>query len=225
MQYKLFLISVFFLGLGFSSYEARALSKDVHVVCSEKDASIYANEVLVGTGNAIVTVPGYKELLIRVEKKGYETYTIILYNKPRTPAPPKTLYVELLKKDESFELSVQTDLVNRDIEVSTLKSEDDAWKVISRIVTSYFDVLEVTDKETGYIRTAWSVENFSKSIVRTRVIIKLSSSNPLAYKIKIVSEYSDDPSVSIKDDQKFKNWDRCLRKYNDLIPEMQSRLK
>lgn len=90
---------------------------------------------------------------------------------------------------------------------------------------SEFDVLEVTDKETGYIRTAWEVQSFNgESTIRTRVIVKMADSNPLKYMIKIASERAD-KVVSVKDDQEFEEWNRILKRYQYIIEEAQARLK
>jgi hypothetical protein len=54
--------------------------------------------------------------------------------------------------------------------------------MISHLVTSGFDVIDVTDKTSGYMRTGWVVKNFNSSVIRTRMIIKECSSSPLVYK-------------------------------------------
>lgn len=87
------------------------------------------------------------------------------------------------------------------------------------------DVVEVTDKETGYLRTAWQLQAFKQNTIRTRIIVKQSSENPLAFKIKVVSEESRRPRTSAKSDELYRDWDRVLRKYKDVITEVQSRLR
>lgn len=37
---------------------------------------------------------------------------------------------------------------------------------MSQIVVTYFDTLEITDKTTGYLRTAWSVKTFPNNTIR-----------------------------------------------------------
>ena len=87
------------------------------------------------------------------------------------------------------------------------------------------DVIETTDKETGYIRTAWTVQNFTMATVRTRIIVKQGTLKPLAYKFKLVSEIAFGSGVSPKDDQLFKEWDRVLRKFEPIATELPSRMK
>jgi hypothetical protein len=56
------------------------------------------------------------------------------------------------------------------------------------------------------------------------LIVKLGSTDPLTYKIKLVSEQSGMPQTSVKSDELFKEWDRVLRKYKEIIHEIQTRL-
>ena len=82
-------------------------------------------------------------------------------------------------EDEAHRQSISTDLANVNFTIAVRPEilEDDAWKLLGSIVTTEFDVLEVIDKETGYMRTAWQVEGFNGSTIRTRVIVKLGDSN------------------------------------------------
>lgn len=140
--------------------------------------------------------------------------------------PPANVNIEL-PFDEAYTSSVQSDQanVNFTIEVSPKKTEDAAWSTISQVILGKFDVLEITDKETGYMRTAWEVTKFQHSVVRTRVIVKIGSTSPLKYVVKVASEYSDEEGVTVKDDEKFQEWDRLLNTYKDIINEMQARLR
>jgi hypothetical protein len=130
----------------------------------------------------------------------------------------------VMEKDDSYDASEATDIANLDIEVKTKKSEIDAWKLLSQIITTYFDVIEVTDRETGYLRTSWVVQTFKQRTIRTRMIVKLGSTDPLTYKVKLVSEQANSPQMSVKNDEYFKEWDRVLRKYKEVIYEIQTRL-
>lgn len=49
------------------------------------------------------------------------------------------------------------------------------------------------------------------------------SAGPEQFSVKILSEKGE-PGVSVKDDEKFKEWDRVLRKYSKIIEELQNRL-
>ena len=129
-------------------------------------------------------------------------------------------------RDDSYDASVQTDIANVDIELPVNNMDKDkAWKLINQIILSYIDVIEMTDKETGYLRTAWSLKTFKQNTVRTRIIVKESSTDPLVFKAKLISESSGQPLTSVKSDELYKEWDRVLRSYSDVISEFQARIK
>lgn len=172
-------------------------------------------KVLKGTCVEVVAQsPGYVD-----EKKTY-------CNQDNMPVPPLAENLKLIV-DEAYTSSVASDQanVNFNIEVNAAKTEDEAWKIMSQIVTGAFDILEIADKETGYIRTAWSVKTFKSNTIRTRVIVKLGDTKPLKYVVKIVSEQSGKGGTSVKEDDSFKQWDRILNTYKDFINEIQARLK
>jgi hypothetical protein len=161
-------------------------------------------------------------LPVKVEKTGFITSEIqYCYEK----AAKITRHIQL-QRDDAYDASISNDYANKDFEVEVNKDfkEEDAWKVISQIVTSYFDNLEMADKATGYLKTSWQTKSFSLVTIRTRIIVKQSSSTPLKYKLKLISEYANSSGVSVKDDDRFKEWDRILRTYEQIISEFQSRL-
>jgi hypothetical protein len=205
------------------SFSATAGKKIVRFTTSEPDAKIYIDGKMMGTGQLEITIPTYACVAVKVEKLGYLNGLIEFCNKPNYTPPPKTYFYQM-EKDDAYDATEATDVANVDIEVKTNKKEDDAWRLLSQIITTYFDVIEVTDKSTGYLRTAWVVQTFKQKTIRTRMIVKLASSDPLAYKIKLVSEVAPSGQVSVKSDEQFKEWDRILRKYREVIREATSRL-
>ena len=210
--------------LGISSTEDYG-KKKIELGVSENDAEIYINGKLVGKGTTVVTVPNKDCVTIIVKKIAYLTERIEFCNKKDMTKPPKTYYVEM-KRDDSYDASIQTDIANIDIELKcNSMDKEKAWKLINQIVLTYIDVIEMTDKETGYLRTAWSLKTFLQNTVRTRIIIKESSSDPLVFKVKLISEASGIPMTSVKSDELYKEWDRVLRSYSNVISEFQARVK
>jgi len=197
--------------------------KKIQVSASEQDADIFVDGKLLGQGSVTVTVASKSCVNVRVQKVGFLTYEIEFCHKKDISKPPKSYFFRM-QRDDAYDASVQTDIANIDIEIRTSKDKDTAWKLINQIVLSYLDVIEVTDKETGYIRTAWQLKTFKQNTIRTRIIVKESSTNPLAFKIKMVSEESRRALTSVKADELYREWDRVLRKYKDIISEAQSRL-
>jgi hypothetical protein len=204
--------------------DAFAGKKKVNISCSEQDAEIYVNGEQMGRGSFLLVIPSYANATVTIKKTGYFTETITFFNTPGNPSPPKSYHFKMFK-DDAYEASVQTDIANLDLEIKTARTQDDAWMLLNTIVLNYIDVIEVTDKETAYLRTAWQVQNFSKATIRTRVIIKMGAREPLSYKMKLVSEIANAPNISPKEDQAFKEWDRVLRKYEGIVTELPSRMK
>lgn len=162
---------------------------------------------------------------VKAQKTGFLKYEATVCGKKAGPEPPKTLFFNM-KTDDSEEASIKTDQANIDFEIAVNPdlSISDAWKLTTQIVTDYFDAIEVSDKETSYLRTAWSIQSFQQNTIRTRLIVKLSKSNPLTFKVKLNSEYSGASGTSVKADEQFRDWDRVLRKYQNVISDFSTRL-
>lgn len=214
----------FILVAGFS-FSAKAGKKLVLISCSETDAAIYSNGIKVGTGQAEIIVLNDACVTINIEKVGYLEVEETICNKKGFPKPPKTKYFEMLP-DPAYDASVQTDMANIDIEVVLNPDREnvESWKILNQVVTNYFDVIEISDRETGYLRTSWNMQNFENASVRTRLIVKIGSLSPLSYKVKLVSEIGG-AGTSVKSDHKFAEWDRVLRTYETVIDQIVSRMK
>jgi hypothetical protein len=198
----------------------------VKITSSESDAKVFVNGNYTTDGSVKITLPDRGCQTVKMEKTGFlPIERKYCFNVSGFPKPPQTDYYSM-QKDESWDASVKTDLANVDfaIEVDKKYNEDQAWKVISQVVTNYFDDIVTSSKETGYLITAWKVQSFPKRTVRTRIVIKNSNSNPLTYKIKIASEIALDENVSVKNEEQFKEWDRVLKRYEGVISEFQVRL-
>lgn len=199
------------------SFPAAAKSKIIKLTTDE-GATIYLNGRQVSQPVKIVVKPG-EDMFVRVEKTGYitqeRTYSYRLTD-------DKKEYIHL-EKDDAYENSFITNLANQDIDIRSPRKEDEAWTILNRIITNSFDVIAITDKTTGYMCTAWSVKSFKAAVIRTRLIIKTNTTDPLVYKAKLVSEYAP-PGTSANADESFKKWDRALRSFENVIPELQSRL-
>lgn len=219
------LMTVFFLTFTVTEATADVGKKKIELGVSESDAEIFINGKLVGKGSTVVTVPSDDCVTVIVRKVGFLQEKIEFCNKKKMTKPPKTYYIEM-QRDDAYDASVQTDIANVDIEVKVDNMDkDQAWKLINQIVLTYIDVIEMTDKETGYLRTAWQLKTFRQSTVRSRIIVKEASTDPLVFKVKLVSEASNLPMVSVKSDELFKEWDRVLRSFSNVIPEFQARVK
>ncbi len=208
-----------------STFCGLTFAQKTTISASEDDARIVVNGQLVGSGSYVLKTDKNECYNVKVQKVSFLKYEATVCGKKAGPEPPKTLFFDM-KKDDSEEASIKTDQANIDFEIEVNKnlSPTDAWKLTTQIVTDYFDAIEVSDKETSYLRTAWSVQSFSQNTIRTRLIIKLSKSDPLTFKIKLNSEFSGSNASSVKADEQFHEWDRVLRKYKNVISDFSTRL-
>jgi len=193
------------------------------LISSEEAAQIFVDGREVASESAIINIPKRTSVNVQIKKAGYVT-AYRDYQNLKTIKLPKSDFIRL-EVDDAFENSISTDLANQEIDIPTNpnKTEKELWLSLNRVVLDYFDVLETIDENTGYIRTSWVLNKFKSSNIRTRLIVKFGGNNPLTYKVKLISEYAP-PTVSIKADEQFQEWDRILRAYEPLIQDLRSRL-
>jgi hypothetical protein len=210
---------LFLLLTSLTSYGQKVRDEKMKITCSDPNAVITVNGSSAGNGSADVRLLANSCTEISATKEGLFAKTVEFCNKGLTKLP-KAYYIEL-EKDVAFEASEKTDIANVDINVRLKKSQADSWKAVNNVVLQYVDAIEISDKENFYLRTAWVAGSFNSGLVRTRIIIKSSGSE--SFIIKILSEKAPTGS-SIKEDEKFKEWDRVLRKYSKIIEELQNRI-
>jgi hypothetical protein len=198
--------------------------RQISIRTTPTDASIKVDGRIMGNGEYRARIPYNQCVEVIVEKSGYVTTSKNYCNEDNVQPPPPADHI-ILPLDEAFTSSVQSDQANLNFTIETSKPEQDAWKILSQITMNYFDNIELSDRETGYLRTSWNVNNFKDNTIRTRIIVKQADIAPLKYTIKLVSEYSGKAKTSVKEDQLFFPWDRILNTYKDVISEFQSRLR
>lgn len=209
------------LGLLFTNVNLFA-SETVKISCSDENATILVNGKIVGKGSTKIKVIKGTCVNVKVSKVGFITYEKN-YCKAKSNVLPSEDFIKL-EQDDAYNSSINTEIANLDISIKTDIKNPNSWKLLNSIITSYFDVIEASDKETSYLRTAWASQKFKAGIIRTRFIVK-SETNEDGYKVKLVSEISDLQTTTSKNDEAFKEWDRVLRKYSNLISDLQARLK
>lgn len=197
----------------------KAKDTKMKISCSLADAAITVNGKAAGSGGVELKILANSCVKIAATKEGYYTKTVEFCNNGMYKMP-KAHYIEM-EADAAYEASLKTDIANIDINIRPKKSQSESWKAVNSLVLQYIDAIEISDKENFYLRTAWVANTFNSGIIRTRIIIKSSGTDQFA--IKILSEYAE-PGASVKEDEKFKEWDRVLRKYSKIIEEIQSRL-
>jgi hypothetical protein len=202
----------------------------VKITTAPNDAAIEIGGKRVGNGSYDLKVAKNSCVEIRVSKDGFVRYIKNYCNQTNMQEPPLTDFLELAV-DEAYTSSVSSDLANVRITVPVKAgiAPEEAWKILSSIITGYFDILETVDYNTGYLTTSWQVQNFQSSIIRTRVIVSTGgNTDQIAYAVKLISQeaFLDGKNqVTVKDDEKFQDWARILKKYDGLIQEIQARLQ
>ncbi len=216
----LFAVTTALLWLHPESTFARLRTKKI-TINTDADAKLFVNGKLVGSGTTMIKVEPKGTVNVRAEKIGFIAQERNYVNDESHDLPSND-YIKM-EKDDAYENSFVTNLANQDVDIRTNHSEDEAWRLISRIITNSFDVIQVTDKATGYMCTAWVVKNFKSATIRTRLIVKTGNSDPLTYKAKLVSEIAP-AGTAASADESFRQWDRLLRSFENVVPELQSRL-
>jgi hypothetical protein len=198
----------------------------VNLTTQPANADIWVGGKKVAAGEYPLTVKEGTCVEVQFQANAFLPYSREYCNQANSTPAPENDFVKL-NSDESWTFSTASDQanVNFSIDVNPQLTAENAWKLVAQIATQNFDVIEVTDQATGYLRTGWNVwQRNGGRVIRTRVIVKQSSTAPLRYTIKLQSEYAP-PGTSIKDDERFQPWDRILLTYKDLINEAQSRLR
>ncbi|GAB3203571.1 hypothetical protein ABID22_002122 [Pontibacter aydingkolensis] len=199
----------------------------IKITTAPADANIEVAGKVLGVGKYDLKVPKNSCVELRVTKDGFIRYVKNYCNQLNMQEPPLTEFVEMVE-DEAYNSSISTDMANVRITVPVNKSisSESAWKILSSIITRSYDVLETVDYNTGYLTTAWQVQNFNgMSTIRTRMIVSGGgNADELTYVVKIVSQRADGVT-SVKDDQLFTDWGRLLKRYGGIVEEIQSRLQ
>lgn len=207
------------------SYNLNLKDRLVRINTSPETASIKVDGKVMEQGKFEVKVPDGHCVEVIVQDEGYEYVKKVYCNQEQYAELEAAEHI-VLREDEAYLSSAQVDQANIDIavDVNENRTKEEAWQLLSMIVTSHFDVLEITDENTGYIRTSWVLNPFAQNTIRTRLIVKQSSVEPLQFKVKLQSQQSGRAQTSVKNDHEFKDWDRILNTYKDIFSELQARL-
>lgn len=207
-----------------------AQKKTIHI--TPDNAKIYVDGSEVGNGSYTLKFNKSTDFyILKFECPGYITKQVKLFK----TNPDKTIAYKMAK-DEFFLNSIgpsgnangedAIDVANKWFQVSARSgmTEDKVWKRLMAIANNNFENVEVRDKAAGWIRTAWARTTFSSQVVRTRLEIKVNTDeeDEVTYKVKIYSEVNND--IECMGDDCFEKTDRVLKKYVDVINELQNKL-
>ena len=229
-------LSLFFLlFFGMATSMTFAQTKTIHVTPDK--AKIYVDGSEVGNGTYKIKFNNKTDFyILKFECPGYITKQVKLMKNN----PNKTIEYKM-SKDEFFLNSVgpsgnaageeAIDVANKWFEVTARggMTEDKIWKRLMSIASSNFENVEIRDKAAGWIRTAWVKKPYTTNdgtvMARTRMEIKINTDNDeeISYKVKISSEVNYDADNCTEEDC-FEKSDRILKKYVDVINELQNKL-
>ena len=206
------------------SFELR--DRLVIVKTTPDDVSIKINGRYVAKGEYHVKIAKGDCVEVTTEKDGSVGVRKNYCNQDNAPLLPVIDHIDMIA-DETFAASSPSDFVNINniVDINPGTKDVDAWKIMSQVVMNYFDVIEVTDKATGYLRTAWCVKPFPNNTIRTRIIVKVADSSNLKYVVKLCSESSGKNGSNANDDGLYSEWHRVLETYKNIVTDLQTRLK
>lgn len=212
----------------------------INITSNPSDAKIYIGGQLRGTGFASFNIEQAGKIQVKVEREGYVTFiqyysyhNFAKFSYNATTATYKrgqNNFTISLIKDENYvnpsDVSVSNDSINSFYicYVNPKFNRQDAWKKVNDIVSDYFDDFDTSKNQEDLIKTNWETQIVGEKKIRTRFIIKLDNENPLSYKFKLQSEYSDNKNAYEYDNENFKVWDRILKKYNTILSKINSDL-
>ena len=194
---------------------------------SPENARIYVNGVLKGTGKIDIDIPRRECITVEVKLEGFVRVVRTYCNEKRELKKSHTDYI-ILREDAAITSSVLSDFVNNEIQLTVkgTKTREEAWRLIVATVLSRFEELDLNDERAGYLRTSWISNPFDNNTVRIKVIVRQTSDDPLAYKIKINSEESGRPDTPVNNaDGLYKPFNRMLKKYDGFMEELMTKLK
>ncbi len=201
------------------------------------EARITINGQYYGTGKATIHLEQAGRVSLHVECEGYKTLNrnyqynfkygynsgSATYNKGNNYFPIE------LEKDVSYlkeELAASaSDSVNTFIllKVKPGTAPEAAWKSIINVAEDYFEDTNFSKMEYGTLKTQWIPNKTGGKKIRTRLIVRIDSEDPLVFKMKLQSEFSSDPGAFEYDDEKFQAWNSVMNKYKGLIGNMVGR--
>lgn len=201
-------------------------SQKVTITTNPQSAKIYVNGVKMGAGSLVVTIPSNQCVTVQVTEDGFLFEERTYCKKRGVTPPPKNDYIQL-DVDDSYTSSVQSEYANIDISLDVRKdrTKAEAWKIIVATILGKFDVLEMNDEKSGYLRTNWIGVTYKRNTVRMRLIVKQASEEPLQYKMKFITEISPRSGTSFTADEQFSPFGRILKKFDGFHDEMTTKLK
>jgi hypothetical protein len=224
------------------------LTLSPHLVASEftitftvtpSDAKITINGQYYGTGTATINMEQAGKVLATFEREGYITLTKKYhYNFKYGYSGGSETYnkgsnhfsISLQKDDKHIPaeaISSSSDSINTfySCVVSPKHNAETAWKATENVVLDYFEEVNFKKVEQGNLKTPWVAAVAGSKKIRTRLIVRVETEQPLTYRFNLQSEYCNDVNAYEYDDYRFQKWDLVMNKYRGLIQDLMGKLK
>jgi predicted RNA binding protein with dsRBD fold (UPF0201 family) len=231
----------FFIAFYVPTSSVWAARASLSFTVTPSDATITINGQYAGTGSATFELESAGgKVLVTIEKEGYTTYTnyycynykyggyntvVARYNKGDNH------YNITLRADDTYvqptSNSTPSDSINKyySCKVNQKYSATEAWKAVENIVLDYFEDVNFSKMEQGNLKTPWIASISGSSKIRTRLIARIETEQPLTYKFNLQSEYCTDRNAYEYDDYRFQPWNSVMNKYNGVIKGLILKLK
>lgn len=199
---------------------AQGKVKTINVI--PENAKIIHKGMEVGQGSYEFKMGREDYMIFRLTAPGYIDKTVRVYKTTKS----KTITYQL-EVDEAYNASeASSDLANKSMTVNVKDgiSIDEAWKRIIFYTSDLFPDMEILDKSSGWLRSAWVKQDFAYVTIRTRIEVKeIPGQENLKYRVKLQSEYA------LRDcggnEECFKQWDRVLKAYDQAIRDLVNALQ
>lgn len=209
-----------------------AAARDVKISVIPSTAKIFIDGNYVGDG--IVTAKVKRKdgfIVVKCVQDGYVTLETKIY-----AADKRNAVSYSMRQDALYFLTTESGLVNKYFSIAVSpefysikedgkKDSTKAWKLLHQILLNYFDEIQTTDINSGFIQTPWHYKRMAEvdKMVRTRASIReINSGEELTFQIKVSSEMA--PLLGSNREEAYKEINRIVKELQPMIGEFQSRL-
>ena len=181
-------------------------------------AQIFIGSAEVATGTYEYTFKtGEEYIMVKLLAPGFVEKNVRVNRTDRTST-------HKLDVDDAWSASeVSADVANRPLRVIVKRGmdSDDVWRRISYYISEVFPNIEITDRTVGWVRSAYNIQNFNNSTIRTRFEVReIPGQDEITFRLTLSSEIA--PRNCGLSDQCFSQWDRALKTYIQFLEDFRA---
>lgn len=168
-----------------------------------------------------------KNQTVTASKTGFHDRTLQLTaDSPQVKNNKKNTIVVTLPPDDAWTATRPSEAANKWLRVQVNQEKynpQSMWQIIVDAVTSRYANIDTMDAASMYLKAIPVVKRFrhpdrGEVMIRTQFYGAINTTDPLVYKVKIDSEYSDRSGQWVP-------YSRVFKEDADLVEEIQNRLK